>query len=163
MGIVVSRYQLPEAGWDTVRVDPVVTYQRALYTVPVKLLPGDVLDAEGRFQVTNDLGYNVMVRSFIVLATDPAAATGTIIARAVAENITPAQHHMPRERSGKLEVIPTTEPARIGAVQAPPEGITRHLNLIVGAAASSVPVGANPVPTLKVDDYGDLIATIHRP
>lgn len=106
-----------------------VLYSRRFVTpVPAELI---VL---GRFQVTNPYTYVVMVGSYLCRATDPLATTGATIARPLAKNVTPDEHHFPCERMD-FDVCPPGD---------------WYYNLVLYVAS----VNAKAGDAIRVDPYG---------
>lgn len=71
------------------------TYQ-IVARLAIDLNVGDYVSIFGAIEGTNDLGFNVMLARYMkesANATEPSSAEGTLINRAMAENITPDMHH----------------------------------------------------------------------
>jgi len=54
---------------------------------------GEIIEVLSEFEVTNDLGFNVMIASIIILADNPTDVTGIEITEANGYNVTPGMHH----------------------------------------------------------------------
>ena len=104
-----------------------------------RISEGDIIQVMAEFEVTNDLGYNCMIASQVVLADAATSTSGTEITEANGFNITPGMHHG------------TT--VRVGAYVASEDYTSVFVN-VIGYAASSA---AQPGDTLAVEpDYGRL-------
>lgn len=100
---------------------------------------GDVLECNALFQVTNNLGYNVMVAAGIILAGDQTETVGLEITEFSGRNVTPDMHHDTHSRSGIFVVTSLIYPV--------------YINLVAYAAS----VKAVPGAAVRVDqDYGRL-------
>lgn len=117
---------------ETMSVNPLT--RTVLYSVPVTVTDGDRVQVHGRAQVTNDLGFNVMVGFEVRRTSGPSETVGPWVVRATAENVTPAMHHIVRVGQGW---------------DVPPAGV-HYYNVIVYAAASRSSEG----DVVTVDPYG---------
>lgn len=116
-------------------------YERhVIYSVPLpQLATGEALLALAEAELTNDLGYNVMVSSQLILATSETATVGSEISEANGFNITPDMHH---------GVV-----VKHGVFVAPGNYANRYVNLVAWAASTA----AQPGAALAVEqDYGRL-------
>lgn len=103
------------------------------------LKAGDILWVNGEFEATNDLGYNVMLASYLTLASAPTIVDGTEISEANGYNITPAMHHGMAYELGSYVITADTPVA--------------YVNLVAYAASTAAGSGAK----LTIEqDYGRL-------
>lgn len=114
-------------------------HKRVIFSLAVPdLSSGDVLQVMSEFQVTNDLGFNVMCMTQIILADSEAAVSGTEITEANGRNVTPDAHHDSFPKVGSLTVTTTG---------------TRYVNVVAWCASSNATKGSS----ITVDaDYGRL-------
>ncbi|WP_395109772.1 hypothetical protein [Actinomadura sp. SCN-SB] len=126
------------ASTGTVRVMRVV--------VPVKA--GDVLDITAEARVTNDVGYNCGVGSYLAWydvddgIAWPHAQPWTRIGTSTGDNVDPQRHHMPLTLT-RAYVVPASWP----------DGHRMVINLMVDGHSTAAQSG----DTLTVDDYGQMI------
>lgn len=115
------------------------THKRVIFSLIVpELAAGDILQVMSEFQVTNDLGYNVMCMSQVILAENENAVVGREITEANGRNVTPAAHH---------DSFP-----KVGSLTVDTEG-TKYVNVVAWCAASN----AEPGASVTIDaDYGRL-------
>ncbi|GAA2177676.1 hypothetical protein GCM10009784_29150 [Arthrobacter parietis] len=115
------------------------THKRVVFSLAVPdLSSGHILQVMAEFQVTNDLGYNVMCMSQIILAESKTSVSGTEITEANGRNVTPAAHHDSFPKIGSVTVTTTG---------------TKYVNVVAWCAASNATTGAR----ITVDaDYGRL-------
>jgi len=115
-----------------------------VYSVPVgDLTSGHTLLMQTEFETTNDLGYNVMVASYVILADSPTATQGLEIAEANTYNVTPDMHHGITTKIGSLAITENLA--------------DQYVNVIVYSRASR----ASTSSTLRVEpDYGRLVVTV---
>ena len=100
---------------------------------------GEVILVLSQFETTNNLGFNVMLASRVVLADSPTSAIGIEITEASGFNITPNMHH------GKT--------VEVGTMVSPRDYATKYVNVYAYAASTA----ASPGDTIKVEkDYGRL-------
>ncbi len=98
---------------ELIKTLPVTPYpgaysKRVVYCVDLGDPPlgGEMLFVHGDVEVTNDLGYNVLLGTHLLLAASCSAVTGDEISEANGSNVTPAMHHGTASRSGGLIVEP---------------------------------------------------------
>lgn len=117
-------------------------YKRVVvFSVPVgPLAVGDIIVALCEWEVTNDLGYNVMVASQMVLAPTRDAVAGAEVTEANGYNVTPAMHHGIVSKVGMLAVTRAMASA--------------HVNVVAYAASSRAPVTGTRLTVMR--DYGRL-------
>jgi len=123
-----------------------VTAGSVVYTVFVgDVGPGDTFLVQSEFEVTNDLGYNIMIGSYIVLADGPTATTGTDITEPNAFNVTPDMHH--------------GVPVKVGSLAVTESLSNQYVNVVAYSRASR----ATATSSIRVEpDYGRLIVTTIR-
>ena len=128
----------------TIPVNKTGTARDVVYSIPVgDLGPGDTLLIQAEYEATNNLGYNVMLGSYVTLADSPTATSGRDITEANTFNVTPDMHHGVPVKVGSLAV---TEPLT-----------DQYVNLISYSAAYLAAPGA----TLRIEqDYGHLVVTV---
>lgn len=66
---------------------------RVVYSVAVSALAGDLLEAMGQYEVTNDVGYNVGIGCGLVLASTSTGVNGDALAKNTMTVCTPDIHH----------------------------------------------------------------------
>lgn len=121
---------------------------RVVFAVAVPdVRAGDLLVVLAEVQATNDLGYNCLFTSQLLLTTGPAVTTGIEVSEANGTNITPAMHHHAM--------------AKVGTYMADTDLGDRHVVLACRADASLAKAG----DLLTVDaDYGRLsVLRIRQP
>lgn len=100
---------------------------------------GEVIQVMCQFETTNDLGFNVMIASQVILADSATALTGLEITEASGFNISKNMHH------GKT--------VEVGTIQSPEAFPTMYVNVIAYAASTA----STPGDVLTVEqDYGRL-------
>jgi len=100
---------------------------------------GEIIMVLCQFEATNDLGFNVMVASQVILADSPTTVQGIEITESRDFNISPAMHH------GKI--------VEVGTISSPENYGTSYVNVIAYAASTKASTGN----ILKVEqDYGRL-------
>jgi len=127
----------------SIPVDRYSANRDVIYSVPVgDVTPGDTLLIQSEFEVTNNLGYNVMLASYVILTDGPTATAGLEITEANTYNVTPNMHHGLTTKVGSLAITENLS--------------DRYVNIVAYSAASRATTGA----TLRVEpDYGRLIVT----
>lgn len=120
--------------------------RRVIYSRPIDLRAGDIIVVNAEYEVTNDLGYNVMLAGQVRLVPNAGDTEGGIeLTEANGFNVTPGAHH------GKM--------VHVGMYQAPADLGPQHVN-VIAYSASSV---AQPGAAVTVDwDYGRL-SILHVP
>lgn len=123
------------------------TDKKVVYSIPLPpLVEGDIIDAHATFEVTNDLGFNVMVGRQLVISSTPDGVSGIEVSEAATRNVTPNMHHDHIQDFGS-------------AVWNRREG-AYFLNLVAYAGAS---LHEDSAGALRVEqDYGRLSVTIFR-
>lgn len=120
---------------------PGATYAtRVVYCVDLRTAPaaGEVLHVDAEMEVTNDLGFNVMVATQLLLAYSCDHNSGIEIGEANASNVTPDMHHGVASHSVSVITPATT---------------SRYVILLAWATASK----ATPASTIRVEqDFGTL-------
>lgn len=125
---------LPVTG-DGVRYIKTVIYSQRLTNVKA----GEIILVFSQFETTNDLGFNVMVASQVILADSSTEVTGTEITEASGFNVTPNMHH------GKT--------LEVGTLVSPADYAEKYVNVCVYAASTA----ASPGDAITVEqDYGRL-------
>ena len=113
---------------------------------------GDVVDVTGQFEVTNNLGFNVMLAHFLTI--NGSHHDGNFIAPAypAGENVTPGMHHGYRSVQGSFEVTDELLRRLDGSHTIPVE--------LYAYAASDDSSG--PSQTIVVEHgYGGLVAIVY--
>lgn len=126
-------------------VSPWTLHPEVIYSVHVEeASKGDILSITTSFEVTNDLPYNVMISSAIVLTNSEVEVKGVALDRPSAWNVTPDMHHGVVNRCRQFKL---------------PEDISnKYVNVIAGAASDA----AKPNDVLTVEQqYGHLDLVIH--
>lgn len=110
---------------------------------------GDVVFAAAEAEITNDLGFNVMIASTLILADDgtdlPDGAIVKEITEANAYNITPDMHH------GTF--------TKVGSYECPEDMGDRFVNFCMRAASSAASTGDE---VTVEQDYGRLTVIVYR-
>lgn len=103
------------------------------------LKKGEIILVICQFETTNNLGFNVMIASQVVLANSPDAIVGTEVTEASGFNVTKNMHHGKTVEVGTL-IVAGNYP-------------TKYINVIAYAASTAASNG----DTLKLEkDYGRL-------
>lgn len=120
------------------------TYQ-IVARLAIDLNAGDYVSIFGAIEGTNDLGFNVMLARYLkesANANEPLQADGTLLNRAMGENITPDMHHCLQTVGGHFVAAATRT----------------HNFLMVGYAASTA---AHAGDTITMS-YVELTAAVTR-
>lgn len=94
------------AGGERVAILPLASPDSMLVVYSIRvdsLRAGDLLEAHGDIEVTNDCGFNIAIGTFMILAPDPATtvrSSDAMVAYAAGFNVTPNMHHGLASRSG---------------------------------------------------------------
>jgi hypothetical protein len=112
-----------------------VIYSQQLNNIKIN----EVIQTMCEYEVTNDLGFNVMIGTVILLADSPTATTGIEITEANAFNVTPGMHHGVIVKVGSYDVTANYP--------------SKYINVVGYAAGNAASSG----DTIKVEqDYGRL-------
>lgn len=122
---------------------PALADHRVIYTTLVpNIQTGDVLDIDGSFEATSALGFNVMLGSYLVLATDPAHVLGAPDSVDLSDPRTENFHRDREHHIDRIVVAKWQSGSDLG---------DRYVNLVGYAGSSS----ANGTQSLTVEpSYG---------